>query len=162
MAQPRQLFGPSIREWQYIVLHHSAEEVGGFQSIDRFHREVRHWDECGYHFVIGNGTESGDGEIEVGGRWLKQKHGAHTKDPNHPEYNDYGIGICLVGNFNNGPPTPKQIDAARRLVAYLEARCGVPPSRVTTHGDLVGNHTECPGRHFPYDLIIAESGVASR
>jgi len=29
------------------------------------HKEKTHWAGIGYDFVIGNGTDSGDGEIEV-------------------------------------------------------------------------------------------------
>ena len=162
VGRPKLLFEPPtpIRTWKYIVLHHSASGSGSLTSIDQYHREVRGWDECGYHFVIGNGTESGDGEIEVSGRWLKQKHGAHTKHPDHPEFNDDGIGICLVGNLDENSPTPKQVEASRRLVAYLSARCGVGPMGVTTHSALVGQHTECPGRYFPYDRLIPRSRLA--
>ena len=163
-AEPNRLFHPSTatRPWQFIVLHHSAEPNGGYASIDRFHREVRGWDECGYHFVIGNGTESGDGEIEVGSRWTKQKHGAHTKPPGHDEYNELGIGICLIGNCNSSPPTAKQVEAARRLVAFLQGRFGVPASGIITHGDVEDAHTDCPGRYFPLDRIISNSGFAAR
>ena len=110
--------------------------------------------------MIGNGTESDDGEIEVGGRWLKQKHGAHTKHPDHPEYNDDGIGVCLVGNLDGAPPTPKQVVACRRLVGYLSQRCEISPQHVATHADLVGQHTECPGRYFPYDRVVSGSRLA--
>lgn len=165
IAHEDRLFHPAAesRHWQYIVLHHSAADEGSFGSIDRYHRETKGWDECGYHFVIGNGTESGDGEIEVGGRWTHQKHGAHTKHLEHLEYNERGIGICLVGDFERHAPTPKQIAAARDLVAFLQQRYGVPDSNVTTHGELLGNRTECPGTHFPLDAIVAASGrYASR
>ena len=67
------------------------------------HRRDNQWDELGYHFVIGNGTHTGDGQVEVGSRWGKQKHGAHCKTPDN-YYNDHGIGICLVGNFENSNP----------------------------------------------------------
>jgi N-acetyl-anhydromuramyl-L-alanine amidase AmpD len=155
-AEPSRLFRTTgaTRSWKYIILHHSGEANGSLASIDRFHRETNGWDECGYHFVIGNGTESGDGEIEVGSRWPKQKHGAHTKPQGVQEYNERGIGICLVGNMNQQPPTPKQVEATRRLVAFLQQRYGVAPRGVTTHGDVHGSHTECPGKLFPYDRLI--------
>jgi len=164
-ANPNQLLDlhAPMRDWRYIILHHSGKSAGGYASIDRFHREENKWDECGYHFVIGNGTESGDGEIEVGGRWSKQKHGAHTRLASKPEsnlYNEVGIGICLVGDFNVSPPTPKQVEACRRLVAYLQDRSHVPNIGVTTHGTL--DETDCPGRYFPHDRLIPNAGVAAR
>jgi N-acetyl-anhydromuramyl-L-alanine amidase AmpD len=72
------------------------------------------------------------------------------------------LGICLVGDFNQSPPTPRQIEACRRLVAYLQCRCGVSASGVITHGDADGAKTDCPGRYFPYDHLIPRSGFASR
>src|SRR5579863_9129173 len=47
---------PSDR-WQCIVIHHSASDVGGAERFDRWHR-AKGWDELGYHFVIGNGTDT--------------------------------------------------------------------------------------------------------
>ena len=54
-------------KWLYIVIHHSATPAGSAAQFDRSHRQ-KGWDELGYHFVIGNGTGSRDGQIEVGPR----------------------------------------------------------------------------------------------
>ena len=132
--------------WRYIVIHHSAMKRGSASAYDRAHRD-RGWDELGYHFVIGNGTGSGDGEVEVGSRWLKQKHGAHAKTPDN-RYNDHGIGICLVGDFTHAQPTPAQMDALVRLTGFLMQLCDVPPDHVLRHSDV--NNTQCPGRNFPW------------
>ena len=60
--------------------------------------------------MIGNGSQSGDGQVEIGPRWVKQKYGAHCKTDDH-FYNEHGIGICLVGNFNNHQPDAKQMQS---------------------------------------------------
>src|ERR1700759_4757278 len=91
------------RSWQAIVIHHSATPAGGAARFDREHRE-KGWDELGYDFVIGNGTDTGDGQVEVGSRWTKQKIGAHAKTPDN-WYNEHAIGICLVGDFESDRPT---------------------------------------------------------
>lgn len=147
------------RPWQWIVLHHSATAAGNLASIDAFHRNVRGWDEVGYHFVIGNGSLSPDGGIEVSPRWTKQKHGAHCRVAGHPEYNELGIGICLVGNFEETAPTPAQIASARALVALLSDWFHIPAWRIRGHGHLANTadrfHTACPGRHFPYEAVVA-------
>jgi len=137
--------------WTTIVLHHSATVQGGARRFDKSHRESNGWDELGYHFVIGNGTDTPDGHVEVGSRWHKQKHGAHCKTPNN-YYNDHGIGICLVGDFTKSSPTPRQLDSARDLVRFLSDACRIPASRVTTHG-AVTRKTACPGRRFPLESI---------
>lgn len=133
--------------WRTIVLHHSGTKSGGARSFDKYHREKKGWDELGYHFVIGNGTSTADGMVEVGPRWRKQKHGAHCKTPNN-YFNEHGIGICLVGDFTASRPTAKQMASLDNLLRFLCTKAEIPYSRVTSHGE-VNRKTRCPGRHFP-------------
>ncbi len=136
------------RRWDSIVIHHSGGESGNAARFDRYHRNIKHWDELGYHFVIGNGRGSGDGQVEVGSRWTKQKHGAHCKTPDN-RYNEHGIGICLVGDFRSAPPTPAQLESLTGLVRFLMQQCGIRPQNVVTHHD-VNAKTVCPGPMFPF------------
>src|SRR5205823_9925777 len=48
-------------QWYWIVIHHSATPTSGAAAIDKMHR-ARGFDELGYHFVIGNGTDTRDGQ----------------------------------------------------------------------------------------------------
>jgi hypothetical protein len=137
------------RPWTVIVVHHSATGRGGAALFDKMHRE-RGWQGVGYDFVIGNGTDSKDGEIEVTFRWSEQKDGAHVKG-----WNDVAIGICLVGNFEETDPTPKQRDALVRLLRHLRRRFGVPPQRIVGHGAL--GATLCPGKRFKLAEFVAAS-----
>jgi N-acetyl-anhydromuramyl-L-alanine amidase AmpD len=147
-AVPAEWYPPGRENaWKVIVVHHSATETGGARAFDVAHR-AKGWDELGYHFVIGNGTDTPDGYIEVGSRWRKQKHGAHCKTPDN-YYNDFGIGICLVGNFDNSAPTPRQMESLRKLITYLSGRYQITPERVLGHGEVKGTSTNCPGRYFP-------------
>jgi N-acetyl-anhydromuramyl-L-alanine amidase AmpD len=147
----------SERQWQFIVIHHSATPTGNAAEFDKMHRD-KGWDELGYHFVIGNGTGSRDGEVEIGPRWVKQKHGAHCKVTGHPEYNDVGIGICLVGNFDVTHPTEAQMASLARLVKFLMKRYNVPRGSVYGHGQL--KPTDCPGRNFDYSDLWRRVGLS--
>ncbi len=153
---PDDLFAPpkADRPWKYVVLHHSASATGNYESIDREHRKRLGWDGCGYHFVIGNGTSSPDGQIEVARRWSEQKHGIHCHDGKNPDVSEYGIGICLIGDLEKNPPTPRQIAAAQALVAYLETRYQIASDHVGTHTQLARNPTDCPGKNFPTQAIL--------
>ena len=73
-----------------------------------------------------------------------QKWGAHTKTANN-EYNDYGIGICMVGNFDLTAPSQAQLRSISKLVAHLMKTYRIPASRVLGHGQC--KPTDCPGRH---------------
>jgi len=141
---------PLRRQWKYIVIHHSATDEGNAATFDRFHKE-KGWRGIGYDFVIGNGNGSPDGLVEVTFRWEEQTVGAHAGDP---EYNEYGIGICLVGDFDKEYPTPKQMQALATLVNELQERCHIPTSNVVMHRQVRPGGTDCPVRNFPfYDFI---------
>jgi hypothetical protein len=159
---PNDLFLPpkADRPWRYIVLHHSAHSTGNYAQIDREHRQVLGWQGCGYHFVVGNGSGSPDGQIEVAQRWAEQKGGAHCRNGKTPEINEYGVGICLIGNFDESPPTPRQVEATRALVAYLSDRYHIPSDRVGTHALLASGPTACPGKNFPTTAILGSRGLA--
>jgi hypothetical protein len=143
----------TTRDWQYIVIHHSASPKGDYRSIHRLHADSRKWEGCGYHFVIGNGSLSGDGAVEVGFRWTEQKPGAHAgSGPEPARFNRHGIGICLIGDFTRDPPTAAQMDSLARLTRFLMERYAVPPERVIGHGDI--RNTECPGRCFSRRALL--------
>lgn len=147
---PRGWLPPSQVEknWTAIVIHHSATENGNAAIFDKWHREGNHWEGVGYDFVIGNGSDSGDGEVEVTFRWHDQLTGAHCKTPGNWA-NEDGIGICLVGNFNNTAPTTRQMQSLVQLVRFLQTRYSIPKSRIYGHRTTPGaRKTECPGRKF--------------
>jgi N-acetyl-anhydromuramyl-L-alanine amidase AmpD len=131
-------------------------------EIDHEHRKVLGWEGCGYHFVIGNGTGSPDGQIEVAQRWSNQKHGVHCRDGKTSEVNEYGVGICLVGDLDGAAPTPRQIEAAKALVDYLGDRYQIPDERIGTHATLASSPTACPGKHFPTQAILGSRNYAQR
>lgn len=151
-----------MRAWRHIVLHHSGTAAGSAQSFDTYHRQTNGWKGgLGYHFVIGNGNGQGDGVIVPGPRWYGQEPGAHA---NNPEYNNYGIGICLVGNCNETPPTPAQLESVRALVKRLAHDFHMPHSEISGHNHVrSGGGTDCPGKLFPLDEIrrLVNSGDAS-
>jgi hypothetical protein len=158
-----ELFYPNKadRPWKYVVLHHSANPSGNYDQIDAEHRKVLGYDGCGYHFVIGNGTGSEDGQIEVAQRWVNQKHGVHCRNARNAEIDEYGIGICFVGDLDKEPPTPRQVAAAKALIAYLSSRYAIDQARVETHSHLAATPTVCPGKYFPTATFAANSDKVS-
>jgi hypothetical protein len=141
------------RRWQFIVVHNSGTRQGNARAFDYYHRHVRRMQNgLAYHFVIGNGTSTGNGQIEVGDRWRRQINGGHV----HSDYlNNISLGICLVGDYNRGQPTRAQLASCEELIRYLRERCG----KVDRHDIVVRPHremnpprwaTDCPGDDFPY------------
>ena len=100
-----------------------------------------------YHFVIGNGTSTRNGQIEIGDRWRSQIRGGHV----HSDYmNNIGLGICLVGDFNRDQPTRAQLEACEELIRYLQERCGKMQVRPHREVNPPRWATDCPGDVFPY------------
>lgn len=134
--------------WRYVVVHHSGIEAGNARSYGAAHKRRGMENGLAYDFVIGNGKDSGDGEIEIGPRWLKQIDGGHVRSD---FYNTHGIGICLVGNFEKRRPGERQMRSLTALIDWLrdEAPLGGKP-KFTVHRWVDKNHTVCPGRFFPY------------
>ncbi len=146
--------GGISNRWKYVVIHHSANNRDTPEKIRDWHVRGRGWDELGYHFVIGNGVAYGDGQIYVGNRWKKQMHGAHCKTPGN-EYNDHGIGICLIGDFQSSRPTQRQLASLAKLISYLTRKTGIPESRIKTHGGIT-HKTACPGRNFSLAPVLKQ------
>ena len=143
------------RHWKTIVLHHSATASGDVATIDAQHRQRKDsagkaWLGIGYHFVIGNGRGLDDGQVEPTFRWRQQLAGAHA---GNTQQNDSGIGICLIGNFNDTEPTARQLAAIQELVTVLADQYKMNQQAVVRHLDV--RATECPGRKFPFDQVVA-------
>ncbi len=141
------------RRWTSVVVHHSANAKASPDAMRSYHMNTRGWDELGYHFVIGNGIAYGDGAVYVGNRWKKQMTGAHCKTPGN-QYNEHGVGICLIGDLQKTKPTPRQMESLARLVNFLCQKCGIPRSRVLTHGGITGK-TACPGKNFSLKALFS-------
>ena len=136
------------KKWKYIVAHHSATAQGSATSFDREDRRQGMKNGLAYHFVIGNGHGTPDGVIEIGSRWKYQLHGGHVSKW---EFNNHGIGICLVGNFEKTNPTPKQLASFRELTTYLGGELLDNRYKFYVHKEI--NPTLCPGLHFPTDTM---------
>jgi len=134
--------------WKFIIVHNSGTRQGSARVFDYYHRHVRRMKNgLAYHFVIGNGTSTRNGQIEIGDRWVHQLRGGHV----HSDYmNNIGLGICLVGDFNRDQPTRAQLEACEELIKYLQERCGKMQVRPHREVNPPRWATDCPGDVFPY------------
>jgi hypothetical protein len=136
--------------WRYIVVHESATTKGNAKAFDNYHRNVKGMPNgLAYHFVIGNGSYTKNGQIEVGNRWTRQLQGGHLKSL---AQNEIALGICLVGDFDSNRVNNDQMAAMDELVTYLQAKVG--KAIVTTHRRINIVPTSCPGRYFPDTMVM--------
>jgi|GEM_PF-2781152 len=145
---------PRKNRWKVFVVHNSSTKKGNAKAFDYYHRKVKGMPNgLAYHFVIGNGSYSKDGEIEVGQRWMQQLNGGHLKSALQ---NKIALGICLVGDFNSQQVSRKQLQALDELLDYLKAKVG--DIDITTHKQINISPTDCPGRYFPEQLVTGRRG----
>jgi N-acetylmuramoyl-L-alanine amidase len=132
--------------WKSIVIVHSGTPAGSPADIAEEHRQLG-YDGLGFHFVIGNGTRMGDGEIHVGYRWIDQRDGAQLAGLGD-EFSSSGvIEICLVGDGDRRPFTEEQLHRLSQVVTALAERLDIPSDQIFLHKDLAG--TTSPGQYFP-------------
>ena len=129
--------------WKTITVHHSGTRQGSARLFDRDHTR-RRMGGLFYHFVIGNGSYTPDGAIEVGWRWREQVKA------NRP----YDIQICLVGNFDVQEVSDAELDSLAKLITVLRKQYEVPLSAIRKHSDIKGKHTDCPGTRFPFSRLL--------
>ena len=132
--------------WNSIVIVHSGTPAGSADDIAGTHRQLG-YDGLGFHFVIGNGTRMGDGEIHVGYRWIDQRDGAELSGVRDGFKSSGVIEICLVGDGDRRPFTDEQLHRLAQVVSALSKRLEIPSAQVYLHKDLAG--TTSPGQYFP-------------
>ncbi|MDQ6750330.1 MAG: N-acetylmuramoyl-L-alanine amidase, partial [Actinomycetota bacterium] len=149
------------------VVHHT-ESLNGYGpgdsaamvlAIARYHRDVRHWDDIGYNFLVDRFGQIFEGRA---GGVLEAVAGAHAGG-----FNQSSTGAAILGSFTGAPPGSRATNALARLLAWKLTYHGAPTSgrvvvpdrgttpdkyhpgdsvrlpRIAGHRDL--NATDCPG-----------------
>ena len=121
-----------------IVIHHSATQTGDPWTFARHHISRGH-PGIAYHEVI----------MPDGMRY-KTNHDStvswHTQN-----FNESSIGICLVGNFSEGVPTPAQRRALADSLILYGSSYRIRPQRLYGHREQFG--TQCPGNNVSMEDI---------
>lgn len=141
--------------WKYIVIHHSAGNYGNIEFLQNVHRQRQSKDPIDaipYHYVIGNGNGLKMGEVVSDWRKENNLWGAHVSGRNS-DRNFRGLGICLIGNFEQHPVPEAQYRALLNLTSSLMKEHNISPDNLSGHGLTPGEMTLCPGKHFPMQRL---------
>lgn len=147
-----------VNRWKYIVVHHSAGNYGSIEFLQKVHRQRQAGDPIDaipYHFVIGNGKGLGLGEVASDWRNDLKLWGMHVSE-NNVDRNFRGLGICLIGNFEEHNVPDKQYQSLLHLTKTLMSKYSISPINVTGHGHTQRESTKCPGRYFPMDKFLKD------
>ncbi len=157
---------PALHGWRYIIIHDSADEGASFEAIEREHRR-RGRDGMGFHFVIGDGDTIEDGAIVPTDIWWQQAAGEHFRDQDaaielasggvsagaasadvdRQVLKLQGLGIVLLGDLENEPPSAAQLDSLVDLTVALARRLNIPMSNILLESELGSGQR--PLRGFP-------------
>ena len=124
-----------------IALHHMEHVSATFRDVERWHVEDNGWRAIGYNFWIGL-----DGTVYVGrGFNVGAGVGGH---------NDHVISVGFQGDYEDGQTSmpDAQYQAGIKLMKWLVGR--VPTiDQAGGHGSW--NVTDCPGKNFPLEDMVA-------
>ena len=132
--------------WKYIYVHHSGSASGNAAVLADAAGPAAALPD---HFVIGNGEGARDGEVQVGQRWNAQQAAGRTQGLDRVDADC--ISICMVGDFDRAPPTPRQMEQLGRLVSALQDRLRINRERVWVV-EATGLPAGC-GRYFPREAF---------
>lgn len=145
--------------WNYIIIHHSASSYGNIEFLQKIHDQRQSGDPLkgtiAYHYAIGNGNGMEDGEIASDRRKQYDLPGVHLSFVNWKR-NLRGLGICLIGNIDKKPMTPKQYESLVKHTKELMKKYNIEIENVEFHGKISGEQTRCPGKFFPYEKFIRD------
>ena len=128
-------------ETRQLVLHHVGKEKCSVQDIHSLYL-AETWSGIGYNFYIRK-----DGSIYKGRGW--EYVGAHTL-----HCNSSSIGICFEGDYEKEQSMPTlQFKAGVSLI--IEAISKYPSIEAVHKHSEVGA-TECPGKYFPFEIMVDE------
>jgi hypothetical protein len=107
--------------------------------------KAKGWDGVGYHFVIGNGTNSGDGQIEVGAALAEAEVGRARQDASTTASTSAASASAWSATSTPSARRPRSCESLTKLVTYLMQTYHIPASR---HRPRDTKPTDCPGRYM--------------
>ncbi len=130
--------------WRYIIVHHTASDVGDLEYYRRMHMEEHDWPDIAYHFVVDNGNgNTSVGQVEESNLWKERSINYSTKIS---YVNYFGIAVVMVGNFDKHPVPDLQREALVQLLTRLSREYSIPPERIVGHREVWQTH--CPGKYL--------------
>lgn len=127
---------------EFIIIHHTGAWEKNPQQVKDYHLSLG-WRDVGYNYLVDYA-----GQVHVG-RSL-DIGGAHCRAG---DMNRRGIGVALLGNFEEKPPTKNQVNSLYALCAALCTEKQIHPDKILGHREVPGAATLCPGQHLDLSAV---------
>jgi N-acetyl-anhydromuramyl-L-alanine amidase AmpD len=120
-----------------VIVHHTVTSTTATpQAIAQGQIDRRDLPGITYHFTVdGPGTISWTQPLET-----------VTAQTSSTAANLGGIGVALIGSFNDAPPGEAQLNAAAQLIAWLLSTYRIGTDKVVGRSEL--ENTSSPGRQW--------------
>ncbi|MCE1245986.1 MAG: peptidoglycan recognition protein family protein [Firmicutes bacterium] len=131
-----------LSEIKFLVLHHSVTSKDATIDQIREMHIARGYSDIGYHYLINSG-----GLKEGRGIGFRGAHALSEKAPYlNTDMNRAGVGLCIIGDFSEGPPDDALINEAAFTVKRIAGKLGIKLDRkhIIPHGSV--SYTACPGK----------------
>ncbi|MBI1185080.1 T9SS type A sorting domain-containing protein [bacterium] len=166
---------PIATQVQHVIIHHSAtsnsitDYLMAVRNIYLYHVNNNGWDDVGYNYLI-----SPDGVLWAGRDGQGSITDDNVKGAHFCGKNSNTMGVCLIGNYSEKPPTDTMLGTLRQLVAWKVKKENLQPLEYSFHpvgspsgfmlpvicghrdghkeGVFSGCQTECPG-NYTYQLL---------
>lgn len=158
--------GRAPRKFRFIIIHDTNCQWKDYQpfKIDkntyqsgpmrsRF-KIMKNFDEMPYHFLC---EKMGDNYQTIIGRPL-QYSCVHEYPDMDALYSEFGIHVCLLGNYNNMVATDKLYQQlAYRVICPMMRTFRIVKSNIYLHAEITKNsdYSDCPGFNFRKDLLLS-------
>lgn len=154
MAKPAPV--RQIKDIKFVTIHHSAVQPGSSSikilksraaTYDRFHSQrpwaiytngVYGFKYISYHYLVAR-----DGSVLKVQDIKYMRWHANDYYKGKESHNQWGIAICLDGNFQNEKPTQKALNAVAKIIYDLEVR--YKKSYIVRGHRHTYSKTACPG-----------------
>jgi hypothetical protein len=127
------------------------------EEIRQIHLNLGYRD-IGYHYVVEMIGKKP--ELKVGRP--NTEPGAHCLPDIKPYANTYmnyyWIGLCIIGDFSNEPPSPTIIVKVAEAIKEIARKCGFKVNCRTVIGHRDASYTVCPGK-YTMSNIYEELGI---
>jgi len=143
-SQPQPIPDARKHTPKYVTIHHAGviykpgtDPAKFVKNMQAWGQKEKNWPDLAYHFLI-----APDGRI------FEARDMAYEPDSNTKYPLQGHIGVEMMGDFNQQRPSPKQLESAVQLIAWICDTKKIDVANIATHKDVAKGQTSCPGDDF--------------
>jgi hypothetical protein len=94
------------------------------------------------------------GHLEATNRYRLSSYSMASRNP---KYNLRGIHLCVIGNYEDHPPSESIKCSLVSAISLLQKKYRIPDEHILLHRDI--GQTLCPGKHITTEQILSWKSI---